>query len=211
MQALNYFIAQKYVEAMSQIGQSPNARLVLMPMETSGLVGTIAGIAELARGELGNGAIGSGRCRRSRGGRGRSLRRRSGWRSCMRRAATSSGSRLGAAATAAISAAAGPLSVTAQIGIFAVASAVSCLGGYFVYRRRSARRTDDAALNRRGQLLLGTHGVACAAFVNGQGKVRLGDTVWLAEGAELAEGSPVVVTEVRGARVIVAEAGAVKS
>ena len=49
VQALNYFIAQKYVEAMTQIGQSPNARLVLMPMETSGLVGTIAGIAELAR------------------------------------------------------------------------------------------------------------------------------------------------------------------
>jgi len=49
VQALNYFIAQKYVEAMSQIGQSPNARLVLMPMETSGLVGTIAGIAELAK------------------------------------------------------------------------------------------------------------------------------------------------------------------
>ena len=49
VQALNYFIAQKYVEAMTQIGQSPNARLVLMPMEVSGLVGTIAGIAELAR------------------------------------------------------------------------------------------------------------------------------------------------------------------
>jgi regulator of protease activity HflC (stomatin/prohibitin superfamily) len=49
VQALNYFIAQKYVEAMTEIGRSPNARLVLMPMETSGLVGTIAGIAELAR------------------------------------------------------------------------------------------------------------------------------------------------------------------
>jgi regulator of protease activity HflC (stomatin/prohibitin superfamily) len=49
VQALNYFIAQKYVEAMTQIGQSPNARLVLMPMETGGLVATIAGIAELAR------------------------------------------------------------------------------------------------------------------------------------------------------------------
>src|SRR5579862_1441327 len=47
VQALNYFIAQKYVEAMTQIGQSPNARLVLMPMEVGGLVGTIAGIAEL--------------------------------------------------------------------------------------------------------------------------------------------------------------------
>jgi regulator of protease activity HflC (stomatin/prohibitin superfamily) len=49
VQALNYFIAQKYVEAMNQIGSSPNARLVLMPMETAGLVGTIAGIAELAK------------------------------------------------------------------------------------------------------------------------------------------------------------------
>lgn len=49
VQALNYFIAQKYVEAVTQIGQSPNARLVLMPMETGGLVGTIAGIAELAK------------------------------------------------------------------------------------------------------------------------------------------------------------------
>jgi len=49
VQALNYFIAQKYVEALTQIGQSPNARLVLMPMETGGLVGTIAGIAELAK------------------------------------------------------------------------------------------------------------------------------------------------------------------
>ncbi len=49
VQALNYFIAQKYVEAMSQIGQSANARLVLMPMETSALVGAIAGIAELVK------------------------------------------------------------------------------------------------------------------------------------------------------------------
>jgi len=49
VQALNYFVAQKYVEALTQICQSPNARLVLMPMETSGLVGTIAGIAELAK------------------------------------------------------------------------------------------------------------------------------------------------------------------
>jgi hypothetical protein len=37
------------VEAMTQIGQSANARLVLMPMETADLVGTIAGIAELAK------------------------------------------------------------------------------------------------------------------------------------------------------------------
>jgi regulator of protease activity HflC (stomatin/prohibitin superfamily) len=53
VQALNYFIAQKYVEAMGAIVQSPNSRLVLMPTEFSGLVGTIAGIAELAKGDAG--------------------------------------------------------------------------------------------------------------------------------------------------------------
>lgn len=49
VQALNYFIAQKYVEAMNQIGQSSNAKLVLMPMEFASLVSTIAGVAELAK------------------------------------------------------------------------------------------------------------------------------------------------------------------
>ena len=50
VQALNYFIAQKYVDAITHIGQSSNARLVLMPMEFSSLVSSIAGIAELAKG-----------------------------------------------------------------------------------------------------------------------------------------------------------------
>ncbi|HUB94939.1 MAG TPA: SPFH domain-containing protein [Stellaceae bacterium] len=49
VQALNYFVAQKYVDAMAQIGRSQNTRLVLMPMELGGLVGAIAGIAELAK------------------------------------------------------------------------------------------------------------------------------------------------------------------
>jgi regulator of protease activity HflC (stomatin/prohibitin superfamily) len=47
VQALNYFVAQKYVEAVSQIGQSPNTKLVLMPIETSALVGMVGGIADL--------------------------------------------------------------------------------------------------------------------------------------------------------------------
>ena len=53
VQALNYFVAQKYVDAIAHIGQSSNARLVLMPMEFSGLVGAISGIAELTRSETG--------------------------------------------------------------------------------------------------------------------------------------------------------------
>ena len=50
VQALNYFIAQKYVDAFASIGKSSNSRLVFMPMEASALISTISGIAELAKG-----------------------------------------------------------------------------------------------------------------------------------------------------------------
>jgi regulator of protease activity HflC (stomatin/prohibitin superfamily) len=49
VQALNYFVAQKYVDALNQIGHSPNVKLLLMPMEMGGLVGAIAGIADLTK------------------------------------------------------------------------------------------------------------------------------------------------------------------
>lgn len=48
-QAINYFVAQKYVEAFKALAESPNQKLVLMPMETTGVMGTIAGIAELTK------------------------------------------------------------------------------------------------------------------------------------------------------------------
>jgi regulator of protease activity HflC (stomatin/prohibitin superfamily) len=48
-QALNYFVAQKYVEALQGLVSAPNQRLILMPLEASGVIGAIAGIAELAR------------------------------------------------------------------------------------------------------------------------------------------------------------------
>jgi regulator of protease activity HflC (stomatin/prohibitin superfamily) len=47
--ALNYFVAQKYVEAFGKLAESKNQKLVLMPMETSGILGSLAGIAELAK------------------------------------------------------------------------------------------------------------------------------------------------------------------
>jgi regulator of protease activity HflC (stomatin/prohibitin superfamily) len=49
VQALNYFVAQKYVEALNQIGHSPNVKLLLMPMEMTSVVGALAGIAELTK------------------------------------------------------------------------------------------------------------------------------------------------------------------
>lgn len=52
-QALNYFIAQKYVEALGQFATSPNQKILMMPMETTAVMGSIAGIAELAKDALG--------------------------------------------------------------------------------------------------------------------------------------------------------------
>jgi regulator of protease activity HflC (stomatin/prohibitin superfamily) len=49
VQAINYFIAQKYVEAFRELAAAPNAKFVMMPMETSGIIGSIAGIAELGK------------------------------------------------------------------------------------------------------------------------------------------------------------------
>ena len=46
-QAINYFIAQKYVEALAEFANSPNEKLVFMPMEASGVIGSIGGIAEM--------------------------------------------------------------------------------------------------------------------------------------------------------------------
>jgi len=46
---VNYFIAQKYTEALQHIGSSTNSKVVLMPLEASSLMGSIAGIAELVK------------------------------------------------------------------------------------------------------------------------------------------------------------------
>jgi len=51
--AINYFVAQKYVEALKVIGSAPNQKLVLMPLEASGIIGSIAGISELAKEVMG--------------------------------------------------------------------------------------------------------------------------------------------------------------
>jgi regulator of protease activity HflC (stomatin/prohibitin superfamily) len=52
VQAINYFVAQKYVEAFRELATSSNSKFIMMPMETSGIIGSIAGIAELARESL---------------------------------------------------------------------------------------------------------------------------------------------------------------
>jgi regulator of protease activity HflC (stomatin/prohibitin superfamily) len=59
-QAINYFIAQKYVEAIGMFARSPNAKTILFPVEATQLIGTLGGIGEVAREAFGRGSTGSG-------------------------------------------------------------------------------------------------------------------------------------------------------
>jgi regulator of protease activity HflC (stomatin/prohibitin superfamily) len=49
IQAVNYFVAQRYVEALQGMADSRNSKLIFMPLEASSVIGAIGGIAELAR------------------------------------------------------------------------------------------------------------------------------------------------------------------
>jgi regulator of protease activity HflC (stomatin/prohibitin superfamily) len=49
MNAVNYFVAQKYTEAMAKIGSAPNSKVVLMPLEASALIGSLGGIGQIAK------------------------------------------------------------------------------------------------------------------------------------------------------------------
>lgn len=55
IQAINYFVAQKYTEALTSIGQASNAKVVLMPMEASSILGSLGGIGAIAREVFGDG------------------------------------------------------------------------------------------------------------------------------------------------------------
>jgi regulator of protease activity HflC (stomatin/prohibitin superfamily) len=53
-QALNYFVAQKYTEAVGKFATSPNAKTILFPIEATQLIGTLGGIGELVKEAIGN-------------------------------------------------------------------------------------------------------------------------------------------------------------
>ncbi|MGB8290411.1 MAG: SPFH/Band 7/PHB domain protein, partial [Rhizobium ruizarguesonis] len=57
IQAINYFVAQKYTEALTSIGSAPNSKIVMMPMEASSILSSLGGIGAIARevfGDAGN-------------------------------------------------------------------------------------------------------------------------------------------------------------
>ncbi|ACT07846.1 band 7 protein [Dickeya chrysanthemi Ech1591] len=49
IQAINYFVAQKYTDALQTIGAANNSKVIMMPLDASNLMGTIGGISELIK------------------------------------------------------------------------------------------------------------------------------------------------------------------
>jgi regulator of protease activity HflC (stomatin/prohibitin superfamily) len=60
VQAINYFVAQKYVDALGKFASSPNQKILFMPLEASSVIGSLGGIAELAKEALDKQPSGSG-------------------------------------------------------------------------------------------------------------------------------------------------------
>ncbi|WP_431854559.1 SPFH domain-containing protein [Azospirillum sp.] len=60
VQAINYFVAQRYVEALTKMASAPNQKVLFLPLEATGVIGAIGGIAEIAREAFKGGGDGRG-------------------------------------------------------------------------------------------------------------------------------------------------------
>ena len=49
IQAINYFVAEKYVNVLGELASAPNQKVLMMPVEAASMIGSIGGIAELAK------------------------------------------------------------------------------------------------------------------------------------------------------------------
>ncbi|MBL8578255.1 MAG: SPFH/Band 7/PHB domain protein [Mesorhizobium sp.] len=59
VQAVNYFVAQKYTDALAKIASANNSKIIMMPLEASALVGSLGGIGAIAKEVFGNGPSGA--------------------------------------------------------------------------------------------------------------------------------------------------------
>jgi inner membrane protein len=75
------------------------------------------------------------------------------------------------------------------------------------YAAPDRAKSDTPDLNIRGMQYIGRKVVVEVAIKNGRGKVRVGDTVWNAEGEDAPAGAEVVVTGVNGTNLVVENIG----
>ncbi|MGD1934767.1 MAG: NfeD family protein [Candidatus Phaeomarinobacter sp.] len=92
-----------------------------------------------------------------------------------------------------------------QVAAFAVLTVAAALIGPR-YLRQTYEETDHPELNKRGARVTGETATVVETFSGGQGKVKLGDTQWLAsmqDGSSPGAGTQVVVVEAQGTQLIV--------
>ena len=93
------------------------------------------------------------------------------------------------------------LSFLVQAVLFAVLALVSCFVYWRFVRKVVDERSDQPLLNRRAEQFIGRRYTLDTAIVGGKGKVRIGDSPWLAEGPDLPAGTEVEVIAVSGTTV----------
>jgi hypothetical protein len=47
VQAINYFVANNYVKALESLAKSPNQKVLMLPLDASSVIGSLAGLAEI--------------------------------------------------------------------------------------------------------------------------------------------------------------------
>jgi regulator of protease activity HflC (stomatin/prohibitin superfamily) len=65
--ALNYFVAQQYLKALGQLAEAPNQKILMLPIEATGVLASLGGIAEIARETFGGDGSGPAPARRPSG------------------------------------------------------------------------------------------------------------------------------------------------
>ena len=95
-----------------------------------------------------------------------------------------------------------PLGLPLQVVLFAVLSVVSVVASRRWLRGHPVQSADPL-LNQRGQQLVGTKVTVTEAIEGGSGRVRCGDTEWLAQGPDAATGTRLTVTGSTGSTLIV--------
>lgn len=95
-----------------------------------------------------------------------------------------------------------PITVAYQVAMFAVLSVLAVFAGK-KFLQQNPIESDDPKLNDRGARLKGEIVTVVEAISNGHGRVKVGDSVWSARGANAIEGSQVRVTGADGAVLLV--------
>jgi hypothetical protein len=98
------------------------------------------------------------------------------------------------------------LSFLIQAVLFVTLALISCYIYWRFVRTAVNERSDQPNLNRRAEQYIGRRYVLDTAIVNGRGKVKVGDSPWLAEGPDLPAGSEVEVVGVDGSALKVQKA-----